>query len=83
MKVRYFAWLRERTGTAEEAIELPDNVNTPAALMEWLKQRDEAYAYAFEETDAIRTAIDHEHVEHDHPLTGAREIAFFPPMTGG
>ncbi|MDD7910212.1 molybdopterin converting factor subunit 1 [Pseudovibrio exalbescens] len=83
MKVLYFAWLRERTGTAEEQIELPEAVKTGMDLMLWLKQRDEGYDYAFEDPDLIRIAADQEHVEADADITQAREVAFFPPMTGG
>jgi molybdopterin synthase sulfur carrier subunit len=83
MKVRYFAWVRERVGQAEEEIELPPDVASVADLIGWLAQRDEGYAAAFAEPTVIRAAIDQEHVEHDAPLADVREIAFFPPMTGG
>jgi molybdopterin synthase sulfur carrier subunit len=83
MKVRYFAWVRERVGQAEEDIDLPPGVENVADLIGWLSQRDEGYAAAFAEPTVIRAALDREHVEHDTVLTGAREVAFFPPMTGG
>jgi molybdopterin synthase sulfur carrier subunit len=83
VKVRYFAWVRERVGHAEEEIELPTGVESVGDLIGWLSQRDEGYAAAFAEPSVIRAALDKEHVEHDTPLSGAREIAFFPPMTGG
>lgn len=83
MKVRYFAWVRERVGQAEEDIELPSEVTSVAELMDWLSKRDEGYAAAFAEPGVIRAAIDQEHVEHDASLASGREIAFFPPMTGG
>lgn len=83
MKVRYFAWVRERVGHAEEEIELPGGVTDVAGLIEWLSRRDDGYAAAFAEPTVIRAAIDQEHVEHDAPLADVREIAFFPPMTGG
>jgi molybdopterin synthase sulfur carrier subunit len=83
MKVRYFAWVRERVGRAEEEVELPDEVGSVAELMRWLAARDDGYAAAFSEPGIIRAALDHDHVEHETPLGGAREIAFFPPMTGG
>jgi sulfur-carrier protein len=73
MKVKYFAWVRERVGKAEETIE----------LIAWLSGRSETYAYAFEKPKVIRAAIDHAHVKPDTAIAGAREIAFFPPMTGG
>ena len=83
MKVRYFAWVRERVGHAEEDIDLPAGVANVADLITWLSQRDEGYAAAFAEPTVIRAALDREHVEHDTALSGAREVAFFPPMTGG
>jgi molybdopterin synthase sulfur carrier subunit len=83
MKIKYFAWVRERIGRAEEIIEPPSGVRTVGDLMNWLAMRGEAYAYAFEQPLVIRAAVDHAHVKVDAPIEGAREIAFFPPMTGG
>jgi len=83
LKAVYFAWVRERVGKAEEMIEPPAEVATVADLIGWLAARGENYAHAFERGSAIRAAIDRAHVKHDAPLAGAREIAFFPPMTGG
>jgi molybdopterin synthase sulfur carrier subunit len=83
MKVKYFAWVRERIGKAEETIEPPSSVRTVGDLIAWLSARDETYAHAFEKGQVIRAAIDHAHVKPDATITGAREIAFFPPMTGG
>ena len=83
MKVKYFAWVRERIGKAEETIEPPANVRTVDELIAWLSGRGDGYAYAFEKPKVIRTAIDHAHVKPETAIAGAREIAFFPPMTGG
>ena len=83
MKAVYFAWVRERVGKAEEVIDPPASVATVADLIGWLSVRGENYAHAFERVSVIRAAIDRAHVKHDAPLAGAREIAFFPPMTGG
>jgi molybdopterin synthase sulfur carrier subunit len=83
MKVLYFAWVRERVGKAEETIDPPADIRTVGDLMGWLAQRGEAYAHAFETPRVIRAAIDHAHVRPDAMISGAREIAFFPPMTGG
>ena len=83
MRLRYFAWVRERVGHAEEDLTLPPGVDSVADLMRWLAARDEGYAAAFAEPRMIRAAIDREHVEHAAPIGQAREIAFFPPMTGG
>ena len=83
MKVKYFAWVRERVGKAEETVEPPADVRTVGDLIGWLAGRDEAYAHAFEKPKVIRAAIDHAHVKSDAMIAGAREIAIFPPMTGG
>ncbi|HEX2633163.1 MAG TPA: molybdopterin converting factor subunit 1 [Bradyrhizobium sp.] len=83
MKVKYFAWVRERIGKSEETVEPPANVRTVGDLMTWLARRGETYAHAFEKPRIIRAAIDHSHVKQDAVIAGAREIAFFPPMTGG
>ncbi len=83
MKVVYFAWVRERVGVAEEIVDPPPAVRTVADLIGWLSGRGDQYAYAFENARVIRAAIDHAHVKPDTAIAGAREIAFFPPMTGG
>jgi sulfur-carrier protein len=83
MKVLYFAWVRERIGLAEETVDPPADVRTVGELMGWLAKRGEDYAHAFETPRVIRAAIDHTHVRPDTAISGAREIAFFPPMTGG
>ena len=83
MKIRYFAWVRERIGKPEEEIAVPAEVGTVAELIKLLSARGEEYAYAFENPGVIRAALDRVHVKAQHKLTGASEIAFFPPMTGG
>jgi len=83
MKVKYFAWVRERVGKAEETIEPPGSVRTVEELIAWLSGQSEAHAYAFEKPKVIRAAIDRAHVQSDAVIAGAGEIAFFPPMTGG
>ena len=83
MKLVYFAWVRERVGKAEEEVELPAEVATVGDLAAWLAGRGEEYAHAFENPKSIRAAIDKRHVRPDTAIAGAREIAFFPPMTGG
>ena len=83
MKLRYFAWVRERVGKAEEDVNPPAGIATVAELVDWLARRGGGYAYAFETPRVIRAAIDHAHVKSDAGIAGAREIAFFPPMTGG
>jgi sulfur-carrier protein len=83
MKLRYFAWVREHIGKPGEEVELPSGIATVTDLMEWLSQRGEEYAHAFGNRTVIRAAIDQAHVKPDASIKGAREIAFFPPMTGG
>jgi len=83
MKVKYFAWVRERVGKSEEMLDPPSDVRTVGELVAWLSHRGESYAHAFETPKVIRAAIDHVHVKPETTIAGAREIAFFPPMTGG
>ncbi len=83
MHIRYFAWVRERIGMAEEDVAPPASIVTAGDLVHWLKARDERSDHAFERPDVIRIAIDQMHVPPETPIAGAREIAFFPPMTGG
>jgi molybdopterin synthase sulfur carrier subunit len=83
MKALYFAWVRERIGAAEEELAPPSEVRTIGQLIGWLSGRGEGYAYAFENPGLIRTAVDRVHTRHDAEFAGAKEIAFFPPMTGG
>ena len=83
MRVLYFAWLRERIGKGSEEVSPPEGVVTVADLVDWLKGREARYAAAFEDTTAIRVALDQEQADFDAPLAGAREVALFPPVTGG
>ena len=83
VKILYFAWVREKTGKAEEVLDLPGDVTTVAELVAWLKGLGPEYAEAFARADVIRAAIDQAHVKPTASLAGAREIAFFPPVTGG
>ncbi len=83
IKLVYFAWVRERVGKAEEMADLPPDVTTVADLLAWQASRGEEYAHAFEQASIIRVALDKKHAQHDAPVAAAREIAFFPPMTGG
>ena len=83
MKLLYFAWVRERVGKPEEEIDPPEGIATVAELISWLAARGEEYAHAFENPKVVRAAIDRTHVRTDAAIAGAREIAFFPPMTGG
>jgi molybdopterin synthase sulfur carrier subunit len=77
----YFAWVRERIGLPKETVET--TATTVKELVEELRARDEHYAVAFSDLASLRVAIDQDLVDFDAPLTGAKEVAFFPPMTGG
>jgi len=79
--VLYFAWLRERIGLPRETLET--TAPTVAALIEELRAREERYALAFSDLGSVRVAVDQELADFDTALAGVREVAFFPPMTGG
>ncbi len=81
MDVLYFAWVRERIGIPKEAVET--KAKTVAELVDELRQREERYALAFADLTALRVAVDQELCEFDANIENAREVAFFPPMTGG
>lgn len=81
MQVLYFAWVRERIGLPKEIIE--SNAETVLDLVEELRGREERYAAAFADLSALRVALDQELADFDAPLSDVREVAFFPPMTGG
>ena len=79
----YFAWVRERIGAAQEEIALPPEVRTVADLPAFLARRSDGHASAMEQSDVIRFALDQEAAEPSDAIGDAREIAVFPPMTGG
>jgi len=81
IEVLYFAWVRERIGLPREKVET--EAATVSALVEELSAREERYALAFADLSALRVALDQELASFDAPLAGVREVAFFPPMTGG
>ena len=79
MNVMYFAWVRERIGLPQEEVET--RAATVADLVAELSAREDRYAAAFADTSALRVAL--ELSDCSAPLAGVREVAFFPPMTGG
>lgn len=81
MNVLYFAWVRERIGVPKEIVET--NAKTVSELVEELRGREDRYEAAFADLSALRVAVDQELTEFDASIEGAREVAFFPPMTGG
>lgn len=82
-RLLYFAWLRDRVGRAEETLDIPAEVETVSNLLVWLATRGEHYAYAFDKPALIRCALDRKHAPHSALIRDAKEIALFPPMTGG
>ena len=81
MNVLYFAWVRERIGGPKEQIDT--SAATVMDLVEELRAREERYALAFSDISALRVAVDQDLSDFDASLEGVREIAFFPPLTGG
>ncbi|BCB18800.1 molybdopterin converting factor subunit 1 [Bosea sp. ANAM02] len=83
VRIVYFAWVRERVGLPEEMLDIPVGLATVTDLVRWLKARGEGYEAAFADEAVVRAALDHVHAKPQASLGTAREIAFFPPMTGG
>ena len=83
MQVLYFAWVRERIGAGEEQLDPPEAVRTVADLADWLRSRSDGHAEALADLTKVRAAVDQRFVSLDMPLGHAREVAFFPPVTGG
>ncbi|MCK8464326.1 molybdopterin converting factor subunit 1 [Aliiroseovarius sp. S1339] len=81
VEVMYFAWVRERIGEPREKVET--TASTVSELVDELRAREPRYAAAFADLSALRVALDQELADFDAPLKGVREVAFFPPMTGG
>jgi len=83
MKLLYFAWVREKVGRGAEEIELPAGITTVSDVVGWLRSRAPEYDEAFARPELVRAAVDKVHVKPSATVAGAREIAFFPPVTGG
>ena len=83
MDLLYFAWVRERIGTGQESVEPPEAVRNVADLICWLAERSPGHAEAFREPARLRAAIDQRFVVLDALLGDAKEVALFPPVTGG
>lgn len=81
--ILYFAWVREAVGTGAETVEPPAGVATVGALVEWLSAKSPAHAEAFADRQRLRAAVDQQFVGLDASIANAREIAIFPPVTGG
>ena len=83
MKLLYFAWVRQKIGTAEEEVSPPAEVTDVAGLLDWLKVRGPGYAEALKDARVVKVAVNQEYVRPDHPLKPGDEVAIFPPVTGG
>ena len=83
MKLLYFAWLRTKTGVAEEEVSPPAEVTTVAGLLSWLRDRGPAYAEAFADLEALKVAVNQEYARPADPIGPDDEVAVFPPVTGG
>ncbi|UYY58492.1 molybdopterin converting factor subunit 1 [Sphingomonas sp. S2-65] len=83
MDLLYFAWVRERVGIGQERLDPPAEIHTVADLITWLSRRSPGHAEAFREPDRLRAALDQKFVPLDAPLANVREVALFPPVTGG
>lgn len=84
VKLVYFAWLRERFGMSEEQVDVPETVISVSDLFDWFESRGEEFANVMEHRDILQVAIDQTHVQDKEAMIGdAKEIAIFPPMTGG
>jgi len=83
LTILYFAWLRERTGMASEAVTPPPGVSTVGALVDWLAQRSPGHASAFANRRTVRCAVNMDFAEPSARIGPGDEVAFFPPVTGG
>lgn len=83
MKILYFAWLRTRLGVTQEEVSPPAETATVGDLVAWLQTRGGAYAEALAKPEAIKAAVNQEHVPFSHPIKAGDEVALFPPVTGG
>ena len=83
MELLYFAWVRERIGKASERVDVPAEVATVKDLLDWLAALSPGHAAALADRSAIRVAVDQDFVGDGALIAGAREIAIFPPVTGG
>jgi molybdopterin synthase sulfur carrier subunit len=83
IELLYFAGVREAIGKNGEQVEPPADIVSLADLVDWLAARGGGYAQAFADRARLRAAIDQAFVDPQAPIAGAREIALFPPVTGG
>lgn len=83
MRLLYFAWVKQKIGTGDEEISLPDDVNTLEHLVIWLSKLGPGYREALTDLSVIRFAVNQEFADLNQPITNDDEVAVFPPVTGG
>jgi molybdopterin converting factor subunit 1 len=83
LSIRYFAWMREHTGTAMETVALPDDVGCVGDLVPHLTAMSDGHALALKNMQAVRVAVNRTYGDLDTPIAAGDEVAFFPPVTGG
>ena len=83
INIVYFAWVKERLGKAEEQVQLPANVQSISDLVEFLRRKDAVYGGVLSDVAKLRFALDQDFALYDAPLDGSKELAIFPPVTGG
>ena len=83
MVVKYFSWIKEHIGKAEEVIDLPEDITTIKELISYLENLNDDYRLAFEKKNLIKIAINKSYSSLDDKIGNNDEIAFFPPVTGG
>ncbi|HEX5278958.1 MAG TPA: molybdopterin converting factor subunit 1 [Micropepsaceae bacterium] len=83
MKILYFAWVKQKTGRAEETLDMPESVTNVSTLIDFLRQRGSGYQEAFRNPALIRVAVNQQHTDFNAILHPGDEVAFFPPVTGG
>ena len=83
VRLLYFAWVREKLGLAEERVDLPSTTRTVADVLVWQVGRGDAFEAVFAKAGIVRVAVDQAHAQPSASIVDAREIAFFPPVTGG
>ena len=83
MKILYFAWLKEHTGTNTETMPLPDGVTTVAGLIPHITSKSAGHKTALANMDTVRIAVNRVYGDPSSLITDGDEVAFFPPVTGG
>jgi molybdopterin synthase sulfur carrier subunit len=83
MKIKYFAWLKDKVGLEEEVVTLPADVKTVGMLVDWLSKRGQNYETAFEFIEVVKVAVNQACVDNTHPVNNNDEVIFFPPIAGG